>query len=330
MWVSGCALLHIVEHMQAQALRFPLYTHLLRLGDQNTHTHTHTHTVAVFSLPVRLPSPTPPPSPVPLFLVPLVCFITSSPPLRSPSVTMPVVDVSVLSATEITGVTLRNSFCAYVRLQGQAVRTRSSRADRAGEVCFSDKFCFQYHYDAKRSGRNRLFVELWSKKLFSQSCVSVAWLEMAETRFVRGEQMRVSLRGAFEGTRATLTIVVTPLDFGEIPRVVQQVMPATGSVPMEGIPLAMSNPYTSSAYMPNAGASALDSASCKKCEGPMPPPPQPQAFVGASLPPPLYPVLPQGIQHQSSEGNQYCNAVSMPAQASECDHSMGHVKPKPL
>ncbi|CAC9484771.1 hypothetical protein, unknown function [Leishmania infantum JPCM5] len=242
---------------------------------------------------------------------------------------MPVVDVSVLCATEITGVSLRNSFCVYVRLQGQSIRTKSSSADHVGEVCFGERFRFQYHRDTKRPGRNRLFVELWIKTLFSQSCVSVAWIEMAEQRFVRGEQTRVNVRGAFEGRRATLSIAITPLDFGESLCVVQQPMPVMYGVPVEGIPLASPNPYTSAAYVPNACAAALDSTSCEKREGPTQPP-QPQAFVGASLPPPLYPSLSQGMQHQPSGGGQYCSAVSTPSQIAERDHSVDCVKPKQL
>ncbi|CAG9573221.1 hypothetical_protein_-_conserved [Leishmania major strain Friedlin] len=242
---------------------------------------------------------------------------------------MPVVDVSVLCATEITGVSLRYSFCVYVRLQGQAIRTKSSSADHVGEVRFGERFRFQYDYDTRRPSRNRLFVELWTKRLFSQSCVSVAWIEMGEQRFVRGEQTRMNVRGAFEGKRATLSIAITPLDFGESRCVVQQQMPVLYGVPVEGIPLASPNPYTSAAYVPNACATAQDSTACENREVPTQPP-QPQACVGASLPPPLYPSLSQGMQHQPSGGGQCCGTVSTPSQIAERDHSVDCGKPKQL
>ncbi|KAG5502711.1 hypothetical protein JIQ42_05780 [Leishmania sp. Namibia] len=233
---------------------------------------------------------------------------------------MPVVDVSVLCATQITGVSLRNPFCVYVRLQGQAIRTNFSNADGAGEAHYSERFRFQYKPDANRSGRNRLFAELWTKSLFSQSCVSVAWVEMSEQHFVRGEQLHVNLRGTFEGKSATLSIAITPLDFGESSAVVQQAVPVAYGLPVEGVPLAPCNPYTSAAYMPNECAVVPDPASCQKTEA-APLPPQSQAFVGASLPPPLYPSFSQDKPPPppSSDGAGGQNLNALPASGQNAD-----------
>ncbi|KAG5480065.1 hypothetical protein LSCM1_06490 [Leishmania martiniquensis] len=231
---------------------------------------------------------------------------------------MPAVDVAVVCATQITGVSLRNPFCVYVRLQGQAIRTNFVNADCAGEVRYSERFCFQYKYDSNRSGRNRLFAELWTKSFFSQSCVSVAWIEMSEQHFVRGEQLRVNLRGTFEGKSATLSLVITPLDFGETAAVVQQVVPVAYGLPVEGVPLAPADPYTSAAYMPNVCAVVPDPASCRKCDAaPLPPPPP--AFVGASLPPPLYPSFSQDKQQQTS-------SAGAGGQNAELDNRAGYPK----
>ncbi|KAG5480793.1 hypothetical protein CUR178_05928 [Leishmania enriettii] len=220
---------------------------------------------------------------------------------------MPVVDVSVLCATQITGVSLRNLFCVYVRLQGQTIRTNFSNADGAGEVHYSERFRFQYKPDANRFVRNRLFAELWTKSFFSQSCVSVAWIEMSEQHFVRGEQLHVNLRGTFEGKSATLSIAITPLDFGESSAVVQQAVPVAYGLPVEGVPLAPYNPYTSAAYIPNECAVVPDLVSCQKNEA-APLPPQPQAFVGASLPPP-----------SSSDGAGDQNPSALPASGQNAD-----------
>ncbi|CAJ1023740.1 hypothetical protein, conserved [Leishmania lindenbergi] len=238
---------------------------------------------------------------------------------------MPVVDVSVLSATRITGTSLRSSFCVYVRLQGQAIRTKLSNADRSGEVCFGERFRFQYHYETTNPVRNRLFVELWTKSLFSQSCVSVAWIEMGEQRFVRGEQLRVNLHGTFEGKSSTLTLVITPLDFGEHPSVAQQPIPVMYGMPVEGTPLELPSPYSSAAYTPNTCPTVLDPMSRQKHEGLQP---QPQTFVPASLPPPLYSDLLLARQHQVSGGanGQGPGALLAPSQNAKRDHNVDHSK----
>ncbi|KAK7197197.1 hypothetical protein NESM_000665100 [Novymonas esmeraldas] len=268
---------------------------------------------------------------------------------------MPVVDVSVLCATELSGVSLRKSFCVYVRLQGQAIRTKPADPDRLGEVRFGERFRFQYQRDTVRPGRNRMFVELWTKSLFSQGCVSVAWLEMDEQRFVRGQQLRVNVRGTFEGKHATVSLVITPLDFGENPNAPQQPQqqqlfqqqqqqypypqpqqqqpyPPQQQVlyglPAEGVPLAPPNPYSSAAYTPNACAVAQDPTSC--C--PSDEVPQPQAFVGASLPPPLYPGMSRNQQSGGGAG-QYPEALPPPGGNPEYDYGFSNdypQKPKQL
>ena len=247
---------------------------------------------------------------------------------------MPVVDVSVLSATEVTGVSIKKSFCAYVRLQGQAIRTKPARANHMGQISFGERFRFQFQVDTHRPGRNRMFVELWTKSLFSQACVSVAWIEMAEQHFVRGQQMRMNIRGTFEGKCSTISLVVTPLDFGDVPVATQQPMqqqpmqqqqqPYPGPVgypnvpglmpypmspqamynngPVEGVPLERPNPYTTAAYMPNATPVVQDpgTPSCHKCTAaPLPLPSE--ASFGASLPPPLYSGVSQNFERRDDE-----------------------------
>ncbi|KPA75218.1 hypothetical protein ABB37_08533 [Leptomonas pyrrhocoris] len=241
---------------------------------------------------------------------------------------MPVVDVSVLSATDVMGVSPKKRFCVYVRLQGQAIRTKPTGVDRNGEIYFGERFRFQYQPDARRPGRNRMFVELWTKSLFSQACVSVAWIEMDEQNFQRGQQSRINVRGTFENKSAVISLAVTPLDFGNVPGISQpptqsqQGMPgqmqyapplgypnAPGQLPYqmqrqpqlqpgmyanppaEGVPLAQESPYSTSTYMPNAVPVVRDAGNA--CEAARLPP-QPDAYVGAALPPPLYPGLTRG------------------------------------
>jgi hypothetical protein len=282
---------------------------------------------------------------------------------------MPVVDVSVLSATEVSGVSSKKSFCVYVRLQGQAIRTKPASADRTGEIRFGERFRFQYQPDGHRPGRNRMFVELWTKSLFSQGCVSVAWIEMGEQHFVRGQQMRMNVRGTFEGKAATISLVVTPLDFGDLPGApqppMQQQLPQQGQPgqmpypaplgytnvpgqmpypmpmqppqamynngPAEGVPLAQPNPYSTAAYMPNAVPVVQDpgNPTCHQCEA-APLPPQPEAFFGASLPPPLYPGLSQGDRPSGTE-QYYPEALPVGDQNQKYDYGDDYPKkPKQL
>lgn len=283
---------------------------------------------------------------------------------------MPVVDVSVLSATEVVGISNKKSFGVYVRLQGQAIRTKSANADRNGEIRFGERFRFQYQPDSRRPGRNRMFVELWTKSLFSQACVSVAWIEMDEQHFVRGQQMRMNVRGTFEGKSATVSLIITPLDFGDAPGVQQQMPPQQqqlsqqgqpgqmqypggpgypsgpgqmpypmqqppqamyNSGPAEGVPLAQQAPYSTASYMPNAVPVVQDPSnpSCHQCEA-APLPPQPEAYFGASLPPPLYPGLTQGPSQPGTE-QYYPEALPVSDQSPKYDYGDDYPKkPKQL
>lgn len=280
---------------------------------------------------------------------------------------MPVVDVSVLSASEVVGLSAKKSFCVYVRLQGQAIRTKPANADRTGEIRFGERFRFQYQPDTRRPGRNRMFVELWTKSLFSQACVSVAWIEMDEQPFARGQPMRLNVRGTFEGKSAVISLVITPLDFGDVPGAAPQPMQQqlsqqgqmqypgqmgypnapgqmqypsqpppqqamyNNNAPAEGVPLAPANPYSTAAYMPNAMPVMQDPSnpSCHQCEA-APLPPQPEAFFGASLPPPLYPGLAQGQQQHSSD-HHYPEALPANEPAPKYDYGDDYPKkPKQL
>ncbi|KPI84756.1 hypothetical protein ABL78_6201 [Leptomonas seymouri] len=278
---------------------------------------------------------------------------------------MPVIDVSVLSATDVACVPTKRSFCVYVRLQGQAIRTKPARADRAGEIRFGERFRFQYQPDARRPGRNRMFVELWTKSLFSQACVSVAWIEMAEQRFVHRQQMRMNVRGTFEGKSAVISLVLTPLDFGEMPSVPPQQMPqqflpqgqpgqmqypaplgcpnAPGQMmpypmppqlpqamynsgPADGVPLAQPSPYSTASYMPSATPVLQDpnNPPHHQCE-PAPLPPPPAAFVGASLPPPLYAGL---LQTETPAGTEQRFPEALPASDPNPSYNYGDDYPR--
>lgn len=273
---------------------------------------------------------------------------------------MPVVDVSVLSATDVVGVSPKKSFGVYVRLQGQAIRTKPASADRTNEIRFGERFRFQFQPDPRRPGRNRMFVELWTKSLFSQACVSVAWIDMDEQRFVRGQPMRTNVRGTFEGKSSTINLLLTALDFGDVPGGAQQQFPQQGHMhyltqagnpnvpgqmpypmqpqqqqppqamysngPAEGVPLAQPNPYSTAAYMPNAMPPMQDpnNASCHQCEA-APLPPQPDAFFGASLPPPLYPGL---SQTSPQPGNEQRYPEALPAGDQNPKYDYGDDYPK--
>lgn len=225
---------------------------------------------------------------------------------------MPVLDVTIHHASGISGTSSRKSFCVYVRLQGQAMRTKTASMSGSGEVSFAERFRFQYTPDLRRRERNRLFLELWTKSIFSQACVSVAWLELDSQQFYRGQTIRFNLQGGFENKSSTLTLSVTPLDFGmttatpTLPPVAQFTPPPPGpyyppqavsvpppppqvsAQPAEGIPLIPPNPYTTASYYPSAEP-VMPASTFPPGQKEAPPTPPPNAFIGATLPPPLYP-----------------------------------------
>ncbi|CCW64486.1 unnamed protein product [Phytomonas sp. EM1] len=148
---------------------------------------------------------------------------------------MPVLDVIVIKAFGIHGVSLNKNFKIYLRLQQQ--NAGSKKCKKVGdEIHFLQKFTF--HYDPNHYTREkRLFIELWTESLFGESCVSVAWVCLDTQNFVRGESITLSLRGGFENLQASFMVAIVPIDFGAVSG-----HPSQQGQPVLGIPLNMHNP----------------------------------------------------------------------------------------
>ncbi|KAG5506510.1 hypothetical protein JKF63_06013 [Porcisia hertigi] len=164
---------------------------------------------------------------------------------------MVTLDVTVECVSNISGVSLSKSFCVYVRLQGQSVRTKISKVDHTASVEFGENFRFQYVPDRFRTTRNRLFVELWTQSLFWHSCVTVAWLEMDQECFVCGQPRRVALCGSMNEKSSTVHLVITPVNFNQGISLVHPAVPVYGQ-PVQGIPLEPNQLYPGALYLPDA------------------------------------------------------------------------------
>ncbi|CAD2215154.1 hypothetical protein AGDE_16399 [Angomonas deanei] len=176
---------------------------------------------------------------------------------------MPVVDISIIKVFNVTG-DKGKKLNVYVRLQGQAMRTSTFSLQR-GECNMNERFRFQYDPSRARSDEasNKLYVEVWSKSLMSQSCVSVAVTPLTMP-LVMGQPTQMNVHGWFEGKSAAVKLVIRPVDFGLPPQGAPQpyaMMPPqpqgmpqpymNPSRPAEGIPLepvADPNPYGTSDY----------------------------------------------------------------------------------
>ncbi|CCW66376.1 unnamed protein product [Phytomonas sp. Hart1] len=150
---------------------------------------------------------------------------------------MPVIEVFVIKALDIRGVTLQKAFKVYLRLQQQCVCSEKT-TESGGEIYFREKFRLNYdpnHYTRE----NRLFVELWKESFLSNLCVCVAWVQLDTQNFVRGEPTTLSLRGRFEDSQATFIVSIVPIDFGSVSQ-----LPSQDEQPVLGIPIYINNSPT--------------------------------------------------------------------------------------
>lgn len=199
---------------------------------------------------------------------------------------MPVVDVTVVKVFDIQGISTKKNFCVYVRLQGQSMRTTTASGSTT-DVNFKERFRFQYHPDGQSREKNHLFVEVWSKSFLGQSCVSIAWVDMAAQFFMRGQPITFNLSGSFEGRRATAAVMITPVDFGMHQPWYPTAPPMAMAIPMPPtppgaaaagtvMPAQPDHPYPTAQYYSNSCAQDTCTPS------PAAPP------VLGTLPPPLY------------------------------------------
>ncbi|EPY26711.1 hypothetical protein STCU_02126 [Strigomonas culicis] len=224
---------------------------------------------------------------------------------------MPVLDISVLNASNIQGVSSEKTFCVYVRLQGQAMRTKTV-VGHNGIVVFNERFRFQYRppRDNLSDDKNRLFVELWVKSTFSQSCVAVAWANMDQD-FVQKRQVVLNMTGNFEGKSATVSVSLLPLDFGRS-------LPTEGPLPYNTVPMQMPPPtnlYNAPAPQPTYPPPLYSQ-----------PTPQPLGYSGPAEGVPLQQVAspyttatytPQPLPPQQQPNP--CQAAPLPPQQHQCE-----------
>lgn len=125
----------------------------------------------------------------------------------------PLIDVTVVKATDIIGTTSSKKFCVYLRLQNQGVRTNACKLI-GDQVMFNEKFKFRYNPQHKNNRtRNELFIELWSKGFMNNNCVSISWVHLSAFNLVQGVPLTLNINGSFEGSSAKVMVTILPTNF---------------------------------------------------------------------------------------------------------------------
>lgn len=105
-------------------------------------------------------------------------------------------------------------FCIYVTLQGQFHRftwNKMNKPDRS--IPFNEQVTLEW--DPRHpTHHNRLGIELWCKRRpFFKDCVAVQWLDLDRLPLSCGTPLPLRLEGQFEKRRATMAVILIPVNF---------------------------------------------------------------------------------------------------------------------